>query len=1042
MVASKKHSIDIENGELFKPEAVVVDVVSVESFKQQVKNLNESTTATKRSNQLFLQEEFDPSRLSALSVKVASKQHKSDLIEEHLFKNIMQSIQSSSQMQLMTNHQKYSLRPLSERRRNLSTCNLPPLSRFKTTTTKASEGEMKGSKTTGGRDRGEWRLENKLIVGGNRFLSSFASSACCSSLFALNFRRARRTNSVLKISYALILILSIQTKLAAAATSTTDASKTLMPSSQIMAENKIGREISTTRATIEDDDGTSSLSRSRSSQKQLAVSVRDGIEEEAEESMIIKNKNSNGQNQDHGLLKQMLGEQENGGELLTPTTRTKLEEATETKLEEDCENSNDNHDDNQSANQSNFNSSNSIRWDLSSAEAALAKGAMLASSSGAGAGAGIDDGREKIFNSIPKPLEPLPSGSKCNLTHPLSCELQKKRSMRREISEKKEKGKSMKREGGDFHGNYQATANSMTRTKRDTTTSTTTVVKNKKQQAALSAASSKNKANKKAVTSKRLIENVLLADGRDIVVAAADEDEEAEESTNEHHSTTKTLPLNGAHQRAMENDSATTFEATTIAGDNDNLTDLKQNRIEAARLANKRQVDARERVEKEASQRHKLPSSTSEATSLLSANSKDMPNGARWPSEQPQPNEANYYQKPSSTFIYDSLNEDDGNEEQEEGDDDDDRFMWWHRNLIEPEDDDLFLVFDGTATTTRQQGLENLSPDIDIDDELLLNNEDDDNNNNNKNDDVFDCADSDNEPTKMMMPPPPLERTNSNDNKTMNAVDKSTKEGNFNHYNHRRRHHHKRRRHRQQQQQQHQSGHQNNGKEIGAGGDDLLSQERKSSPSSGSPSSSLKMSTTKRARRSGDSAKEKLQTIYFGGFFPWLDEVTQVANPLSKQPLASNAANELATSRESLGSSSSSSKQKQARKRKQQMLLFHQELEQQQQQHLESQHSQPQQQAQLPQSSYENVTLTSSSASATSYTSPENRHQLGRFILPAVRLALDHINTNASVLGSYRLEIVPRDTQVSNMYIHCNNLSNVTKFIYCHRLSLNNERFI
>jgi len=46
------------------------------------------------------------------------------------------------------------------------------------------------------------------------------------------------------------------------------------------------------------------------------------------------------------------------------------------------------------------------------------------------------------------------------------------------------------------------------------------------------------------------------------------------------------------------------------------------------------------------------------------------------------------------------------------------------------------------------------------------------------------------------------------------------------------------------------------------------------------------------------------------------------------------------------------------------------------------------------------------------YTS-ETRHQLGKFILPAVRLALDHINKNNSILSDYKLEVVPRDTQVS-----------------------------
>ena len=46
------------------------------------------------------------------------------------------------------------------------------------------------------------------------------------------------------------------------------------------------------------------------------------------------------------------------------------------------------------------------------------------------------------------------------------------------------------------------------------------------------------------------------------------------------------------------------------------------------------------------------------------------------------------------------------------------------------------------------------------------------------------------------------------------------------------------------------------------------------------------------------------------------------------------------------------------------------------------------------------------------YTS-ESRHQLGKFILPAVRLALDHINNNQTILGAYKLEVVPRDTEVS-----------------------------
>lgn len=42
-----------------------------------------------------------------------------------------------------------------------------------------------------------------------------------------------------------------------------------------------------------------------------------------------------------------------------------------------------------------------------------------------------------------------------------------------------------------------------------------------------------------------------------------------------------------------------------------------------------------------------------------------------------------------------------------------------------------------------------------------------------------------------------------------------------------------------------------------------------------------------------------------------------------------------------------------------------------------------------------------------------NYNQLGKLVLPAVRLALEHINRNRTLLRNYRLEIVPSDTQVS-----------------------------
>lgn len=43
---------------------------------------------------------------------------------------------------------------------------------------------------------------------------------------------------------------------------------------------------------------------------------------------------------------------------------------------------------------------------------------------------------------------------------------------------------------------------------------------------------------------------------------------------------------------------------------------------------------------------------------------------------------------------------------------------------------------------------------------------------------------------------------------------------------------------------------------------------------------------------------------------------------------------------------------------------------------------------------------------------------LGLSMWPAVRLALDHINNNSTILRNYKLEIVPRDTQVSSI-IYC-----------------------
>jgi len=127
-----------------------------------------------------------------------------------------------------------------------------------------------------------------------------------------------------------------------------------------------------------------------------------------------------------------------------------------------------------------------------------------------------------------------------------------------------------------------------------------------------------------------------------------------------------------------------------------------------------------------------------------------------------------------------------------------------------------------------------------------------------------------------------------------------------------------------------------------------------------------------RARRSGSKlslSEESLETIYFGGFFPWLTDEDA----------------KLATSSQPNSASSSPNGAKASDREREDQSKGHQG------------ESAP----------------SSQGLAAGAAHSPESRHQLGRFILPAVRLALDHINSNTSVLGSYKLEIVPRDTKVS-----------------------------
>lgn len=131
------------------------------------------------------------------------------------------------------------------------------------------------------------------------------------------------------------------------------------------------------------------------------------------------------------------------------------------------------------------------------------------------------------------------------------------------------------------------------------------------------------------------------------------------------------------------------------------------------------------------------------------------------------------------------------------------------------------------------------------------------------------------------------------------------------------------------------------------------------------------------------ASPEKMQTIYFGGFFPWLTDEESGSNLAFNQVDQDEPPGPMINGEYESPGNRLKKQQQAARKNKWPMVSGS--------------------------NTTSNLPLTSS---ATSFSS-ENRHQLGRFILPAVRLALDHINTNSSVLSSYKLEIVPRDTQVS-----------------------------
>lgn len=157
---------------------------------------------------------------------------------------------------------------------------------------------------------------------------------------------------------------------------------------------------------------------------------------------------------------------------------------------------------------------------------------------------------------------------------------------------------------------------------------------------------------------------------------------------------------------------------------------------------------------------------------------------------------------------------------------------------------------------------------------------------------------------------------------------------------------------------------------------------------------------------SHDLADNKLsaQTIYFGGFFPWLAGSGE--EQFTPDTSASTGAHHPRQPNQSFQYSLQGVKPNLAQKH------AHQHLGQVKGQHHEQHQRQYENRSSLATQSQLADSLVTSNAAG-------SRYQLGRFLLPAVRLALDHINKNSTLLGSYRLEIVPRDTQVSKGGVLC-----------------------
>lgn len=181
-----------------------------------------------------------------------------------------------------------------------------------------------------------------------------------------------------------------------------------------------------------------------------------------------------------------------------------------------------------------------------------------------------------------------------------------------------------------------------------------------------------------------------------------------------------------------------------------------------------------------------------------------------------------------------------------------------------------------------------------------------------------------------------------------------------------------------------------------------------------------------------DGDKNKLATIYFAGFFPWLtDEVygpdrghMNSSHHFGVPRLEPSQSENLASSGELVDESRMAAainggqisqlrraKQKQSAKLRAQDYMPPREYST----NATTSYNEPSKYKQEEPLGSKGPANGNFLRSSTTIARHNNYGQLGRIILPAVRLALDHINNNNSILSSYRLEIVPRDTQVSSI---------------------------